>query len=65
MRSTDSDAKHATELLPQDLINGPYHCIGMDSDCSTDYSKVVRSAQVPSTLGNVEAGISDTAEGEG
>ena len=33
MWSTESDAKHATKLLRQDLINGPHHCFGMHSDC--------------------------------
>ena len=65
MRSIESDAKRATELLHQDLINGPRHCFGMHSDCSTDYYKVVCSARVPPTLGTAEAGISGTAEGEG
>ena len=65
MRSTELDAKRATELLPQDLINGPCHCFGMHSDCSTDYCKVVRSAQIPPTLGTAEAGISGSTEGEG
>ena len=62
MRSTESDAKRATELLRRDLINGPRHCFGMHSDCSTDYCKAVRSAQVPPTSGTAEASTSGTAE---
>ena len=62
MRSTESDAKRATELLRRDLINGPRHCFGIHSDCSTDYCKAVRSAQVPPTSGTVEASISGTVE---
>ena len=62
MRSTESDAKRATELLRQDLINGPRHCFGIHSGCSTDYCKVVRSAQAPPTSGTAEATTSGTGE---
>ena len=62
MRSTESDAKRATELLRKDLINAPRHCFGIHSECSTDYCKVVRSAQAPPTSGTAEASTSGTAE---
>ncbi len=44
LRSAESDANRATELLRQDLRNGPLHCFGIHSYCSTDYCKVVRSS---------------------
>ena len=44
MQSTGSDVKRATELLQQDLRNGPLHCSGVHTSCSTDYCKVTRSS---------------------
>ena len=49
MRSTGSDVKQATKLLQQDLCNGPLHCSGVHTNCSTDYCKVTRSSQIPDT----------------
>ena len=49
MQSTGSDVKRATELLQQDLRNGPLHCSGVHTNCSTDYCKVTRSSQIPDT----------------
>ena len=40
MRSGEKDTKRAVELLRQDLRNGPLHCFGIHSNCSTDYCKV-------------------------
>ena len=37
MRSGEKDTKRAVELLRQDLRNGPLHCFGIHSNCSTDY----------------------------
>ena len=48
--------------MRRDLINGPRHCFGIHSDCSTDNCKAVRSAQVPPTSGAAEASTSGTAE---
>ena len=44
MRSAESDAKRGTQLLRQDLRNGPLHCFGIHSYCSTDYCKIVRNS---------------------
>ena len=49
MRSTGSDVKQATELLQQDLRNGPLHCSDVHTNCSTDYCKVTHSSQIPDT----------------
>ena len=49
MQSTGSDVKQATKLLRQDLRNGPLHCFGIHTNCSTDYCKVTRSLQTPDT----------------
>ena len=49
MRSTGSDVKQATELLQQHLRNGPLHCSGVHTNCSTDYCKVTRNSQIPDT----------------
>ena len=46
MRSTGSDVKRATELLQQDLRNGPLHCFSVHTNCSTNYCKVTRSSQI-------------------
>ena len=62
MRSIESDAKRATELLKKDLINAPRHCFGIHSECSTDYCKAVHSAQAPATSGTAEVSTSGTAE---
>ena len=49
MQSTGSDVKQATKLLQQDLRNGPLHCSGVHTNCSTDYCNVTRSSQIPDT----------------
>ena len=49
MRSTDPDKKRATELLRQDLRNGPLHCFGIHTHCSTDYCKIAQSTHTDST----------------
>ena len=42
MRSEIPNRKHAAELLRADLRNGPLHCFGVHTNCSTDYCKVVQ-----------------------
>ena len=42
MRSTHTNRGEAVKLLRQDLCNGPYHCFGNHSQCSTDYCKVAQ-----------------------
>ena len=43
MRSDEKDTKRAVEFLRQDLRNGPLHCFGVYTNCSTDYCKVISS----------------------
>ena len=45
MRSALTDKKEAAKLLRQDLRNGPYHCFGDHSHCSTDYCRVTESSE--------------------
>ncbi len=42
MRSKESDPKKAVELLNRDLLNGPSHCFGIHSHCSTDFCLVAQ-----------------------
>ena len=39
MRSKEADQKKAVKLLEQDLINGPRHCFGIHTHCSSDFCK--------------------------
>ena len=45
MRSMETDKQRALDLLQQDLRNGPYHCFGIHTNCSTDFCKVAQSMQ--------------------
>ena len=40
MRSQEPDTTKAVKLLVQDLVNGPLHCFGFHTKCSTDFCKV-------------------------
>ena len=42
MRSVHSNKGEAVKLLREDLRNGPYHCFGDHSRCSTDFCKVAQ-----------------------
>ena len=42
MRSQLTDKGTAAKLLREDLRNGPFHCFGDHSHCSTDYCKVAQ-----------------------
>ena len=46
-RSKETDAKKAVELLNRDLLNGPLHCFGIHSLCSTDFCSVAQEKQQP------------------
>ena len=48
MKSYEMDVKKAVELLNRDLLNGPLHCFGIHSHCSTDFCTVARENQEPS-----------------
>ncbi len=58
MRSAESDRAKAVKLLERDLINGPRHCFGYHSNCSSDFCHV---AQEKSSISNstLSADISD------
>ena len=61
MRSAELDAKRGTELLRQDLRNGPLHCFGIHSYCSTDYCKIVCNSN---TTTATNASISTSTQSE-
>lgn len=44
MKSAHSNKGEAVKLLREDLRNGPFHCFGDHSRCSTDYCKVAQKA---------------------
>ena len=45
MRSKESDPKKALRLLKEDLINGPNHCFGDHTHCSTDFCTSARERE--------------------
>ena len=47
MRSQESNREHAIVNLRKDLLNGPLHCFGCHSKCSSDFCKTVQSNQAP------------------
>ena len=55
MRSIGTDKKQALELLRQDLRNGPLHCFGIHTHCSTDYCKVAQNAHLSTTSTSTDA----------
>ena len=42
MRSSEPDRRQAVHLLQEDQRNGPLHCFGIHSSCSTDFCKVAQ-----------------------
>ena len=50
VRSGENDTKHAVKFLRQDLRNGPLHCFGVHTNCSTDYCKVINSTLILTPL---------------
>ena len=52
MRSSMTDRKLAVKLLREDLRNGPFHCFGDHTKCSTDYCKVVPYSRLFSCVFN-------------
>ena len=55
MRSGEKDTKRAVELLRQDLRNGPLHCFGVHTNCSTDYCKVINSTSCTTSANDSDA----------
>lgn len=47
MRSKENDRKEGVSKLRKDLLNGPSHCFGIHTHCSTDFCTVARSKQQP------------------
>lgn len=58
MRSQITDRKRAVELLRADLHNGPLHCFGVHSECSTDYCKVAQATTLSMDISTTEANTS-------
>ena len=61
MRSEIPNRKHAAELLRADLRNGPLHCFGVHTNCSTDYCKVVQGG-TSSTNTSTSETLSNSSE---
>ena len=49
MQSDFTNKKHAADLLREDLRNGPLHCFGVHTECSTDYCQVMRDTTTHTT----------------
>ena len=64
MRSKETDAKKAVELLNRDLLNGPLHCFGIHSHCSPDFCSVAQEKQQPpsSSSSNDQPASSSSSE---
>ena len=60
MCSAEADAKQATELLQQDLYNGPAHCFGIHTSCITDYCKTAQGAQGVDSAGITQSNVEET-----
>lgn len=52
MRSLETDAKEALVQLRKDLLNGPHHCFGIHTNCSTDFCTIARDRQQAATSPN-------------
>ena len=55
MRSREPDKKLAVKLLQKDLQNGPRHCFGFHTKCSTDFCKTAQQRSPPSVSDSVES----------
>ncbi len=49
MRSKESNRKEAVAKLNKDLLNGPYHCFGIHTHCSTNFCSVAQSRKQPAS----------------
>lgn len=45
MHSKEANQKDAIKKLQRDLQNGPFHCFGMHTNCSSDFCNTVREKQ--------------------
>lgn len=70
MRSSDPDRKKALNLLKRDLINGPLHCFGDHTNCSSDFCTHAQERSGPqqasssnSNDGDDDEDIDDDIEG--
>ncbi len=43
MRSKDPDTDNAVKSLRKDLLNGPYHCFGIHTNCSPDFCTTAKN----------------------
>ena len=49
MRSKETNQQQAIANLRKDLLNGPLHCFGFHSKCSTDFCKIVQRSTCASS----------------
>ncbi len=49
MRSKESYRLEAVAKLNKDLLNGPYHCFGIHTHCSTNFCSVAQSRKQPAS----------------
>ena len=59
MRSQEPDTRKPVKLLEQDLVNGPLHCFGLHSRCSTDFCKVAREREKASSTADALGKVSN------
>ncbi len=63
MRSKESNAKTAVEKLKKDLMNGPRHCFGIHSNCSTDFCTIAQATKQSLPTTEVESASKDDDSG--
>ena len=62
MRSKESNRQQAIVSLRKDLLNGPLHCFGCHSKCSSDFCRTVqRSSTVPASQAPVMNNIANSS----
>ena len=61
MRSKEQDTSKAFKLLEQDLKNGPNHCFGIHTNCSSDFCTHKSTHSHPNTFSS-SSSSSDTCD---
>ena len=59
MRSKETDTREAVVKLNKDLLNGPSHCFGIHTHCSTDFCSVAQQSMQQSAM---SSNVSEEAE---
>ena len=59
MRSKETDTREAVVKLNKDLLNGPAHCFGIHTYCSTDFCSVAQQSMQQSAM---SSNVSEEAE---